>query len=60
MGKKIKEHKGKTVLRRDQDVKLETTRNGTLTVAANTPTTNICLEYKDIKEVLQFCVEVEI
>lgn len=43
MGKKIKDHKGETVLRGDQDVKLETTRKGTLTVAAKTHTTNICL-----------------
>lgn len=54
VGKKIKDHKGKTVLRGDQDVKLETTRNGALTAAAKTPTTNISLEKKDIKEVLQF------
>lgn len=34
VGKKIKDHKGKTAPCGDQYVKLETTRNGTLTVAA--------------------------
>lgn len=46
VGKKIKDHKGKTVLRGDQDIKLETTRNCTLAPAAKTHTTNICLEKK--------------
>lgn len=58
MGKQIKDHKGKknkTVLRGDQDAKLETRRNGTLAAAAKTHATNVCLgNLKDMKEVLQF------
>lgn len=46
MVKQIKDHKGKknkTVLRGDQDAKLETRRNGTLAAAAKTHATNVCL-----------------